>query len=205
MSDITAVAEGSRNSPLSITVTTGSGDAIERAKGMLAGIDKGFRNALGSALRRTVTSTKAYAAQKIRSEYYISSGEFKRSTISRSKITTGNGSAELGIEFIGRHIPLLKFDTNINKSGRVTTRVKKSSGRAVLEHAFFATMPTGHSGIFERETEAREPIRELFGPSTPQMMSYNDEVREAIAEHQEQTFAERLDHEVAAILNGWRG
>ena len=204
MSDTYSLTESEARAPLSITVSTGKADSIERAKNMLAGVDKGFRNALGASLRRTVTSTKAYAAKKIRSEYYVSSGDFKRFTHTHSKIGSSNGETDLSVEFYGYHIPLLKFDTRVSKDGRVSTRVKRASTRETLNHAFFSTMKNGHTGLYERETDERLPIREFFGPSTPQMMSYNDEVREDIAKHQEETFEKRLDHEVTRILNGWR-
>jgi hypothetical protein len=39
------------------------------------------------------------------------------------------------------------------------------SGRGSDAHAFIATMPSGHRGVFRRTGIARLPIRELRGPS----------------------------------------
>lgn len=205
MSDVYGLSGGEARSPISVSITSGSTDALERAKNMLAGIDKGFRNALGAAIRRTGASTRAFIAKEIRQEYYVKASDLKKHTSIHVKPDVGNGFARVEIRFTGTHIPLLEFDTHIDRSGKVSTRVKRNSSRSTLEDAFLQTMPTtGHRGIFERVTEDRTPIREFFGPSIPQMLSYNTDLQDKIAEHAQETFEKRLDHEVSAVLNGWR-
>ncbi len=177
--------------------------SIDKATKMLAGISRGVEKAVGSAIKRAATSGEAFAARAVRDEYYVNASDFKEYTKSSRHIITDKSGTTVDIEFHGHHIPLLKFDTHIGKDGHIVARVKRSSVRTTLEKAF-AQSVGAHTGIFEREGDERLPIRELFGPSTPQMMSYNDDLEQAIGDHVRETFDKRLEHEVNAILNGWR-
>lgn len=187
-----------------IILSTDDRGCIDRATKMLAGIQGAASKAVNSAIRRAATSGEAYAAKVIRKEYIIKAGDFKTYTHSKRHCHTTGGSQSVTIEYFGNHIPLIKFDTSIDSSGRVTARVKRSSARQVLEHAFFSSRIGAREGIFERTTSSREPTKEIMGPSVPQMMSYNDNVKQAIADKVYDVFDERLDHEILAILNGWR-
>jgi hypothetical protein len=73
--------------------------------------------------------------------------------------------------------PLINYGAKQTKKG-VTVRVK--NGRTTLRHAFIATMPNGHKGVFERVGSGHKrvtkkgrsymsglPIKELYGPSIP--------------------------------------
>ena len=67
--------------------------------------------------------------------------------------------------------------------------------------------PASHTGIFERTgaktSSGKDQIEELFGPSVPQMLG-QQEVAQKLSEEAMEKFEERLDHEINAILNGWR-
>lgn len=86
--------------------------------------------------------------------------------------------------------------------------VLKSTSPALFQHAFVARMSSsGHTGIFERTggmtSNDKDEIEELFGPSVPQMLG-NEGVAEKLSAAAMDKFEERLDHEINAILNGWR-
>lgn len=174
---------------------------LKEAEKMLAGIQGGLRKAFGSAATRTAKSSTNLASNDIRKEYIISDSDFKKYTHSSFK-SDANG---VSIEFKGWHIPLIAFEAKFGKDGKVSARVKRSSSRKILDNAFVRSVSRSHTGIFERILDERLPIREFFGPSVPQMMSYNEELQEAIAEHTRETFEKRFDHEVMRILNGWGG
>ena len=181
------------------------GNSIDNAVKLLAGIPHAADKAIGSAIKRAAKSGEAYAARAVRDEYIISAGDFKAYTKSKRRIYSTFGSTSVDIEFKGRHIPLLHFDTKINNKGQVVTRVKRTSSRVALDHVFSQTVGThGHTGVFERKTSKRLPIEEKLGPSTPQMMDSNDDVSQAIGDKVRETFDKRMEHEVIAILNGYR-
>lgn len=86
--------------------------------------------------------------------------------------------------------------------------VLKNTSPALFQHAFVAKMKsTGHVGIYERTGEMtshdKDEIEELFGPSVPQMLG-SQEVTERLSKEAMEKFEERLDHEINAILYGWR-
>ncbi len=179
-------------------------NSIDKAQRLLAGIPEGADKAIGRALKRAGTAGNAHTAKVIKQEYAIGSGDLKKYGKGTVRYSVSGGSSEVTITYRGTHIPLLRFDTSVGKDGRVTARVKTGSGKTAFDHAFMATMPsTGHTGIFERETSKRFPVRELLGPSVPQMIDANETVKEEIAEKIEKTFDERIDHEILAVLNGW--
>ena len=181
------------------------GDNIDHVSKMLAGIPHAADKAIGSAIKRAAQSGEAHAARAVRDEYFVKASDFKAYTKSKRHVSISPGASEIDIEFRGFHIPLLRFDTKVDSSGRVVTRVKRTSSKVVLDHVFPQTVGThGHIGVFERTTSKRLPIEEKLGPSTPQMMDVNDEVAGSIADKVRETFDKRIEHEVTAILNGYR-
>lgn len=176
--------------------------SIERTKKLLAGIPKGAELAIGAAIKRAATTGLAYASRAIRKEYLIKAGDFKKYTRSKRRYVTSGGSTTVDLEFTGTHIPLIRFDTRISPDGRVSARVKRSSARTVLDHVFQKNMG-GHEGIYERVTDSRYPVRELFGPSVPQMLDSNEDVSQDLGDKIREAFEARLDHEILAVMNGW--
>ena len=83
------------------------------------------------------------------------------------------------------------------------TRVLRSSAQEVLNHAFVVRMG-GHTGVFEREGPERFPVRELYGPATPQMMYSDEETMDKIEAQIVETYEKRISHEIDVVLNGWR-
>lgn len=181
----------------------GGDGSIDQIRQLLAGIPHGADKAVGSALKRAGKSGMAFASKAISAEYIVKASTFKAYTQKKLHYTSDAGGTSVEIEFKGTHIPLIKFNTSIGKSGRVSTRVKRASAKTKLDHVFGASVGA-HTGVFERKSTARFPIEEKLGPSTPQMMSANDDVSQAIGDKVREAFDARIDHEMAAVLNGWR-
>ena len=206
MSDVYSMNRADIKNGIDVFIVDDVGDgSIDRVTALLAGIPHAADKAICSAIKRAAKSGEAYAAKAVRNEYYIGASDFKAYTKSKRHIITQGGSTTVDIDFKGYHIPLLKFDTKVGKDGRVYARVKRSSARTVLDNVFMQTVGThGHEGVFERLTEKRLPIEEKLGPSTPQMMSYNDDLSQDIGDKVREVFDQRIEYEVSAILNGWR-
>ena len=172
-------------------------EGFDRVSALLAGIPGGANRAVGSALARAAAAGKTVAKRAVTQEYAISSSEFSNRTKNINNIQRGSNFG-----YRGSVIPLRVFDTKVDRSGRVVTRVKKSGARQALDHAFEAKMGS-HYGIYERQGEKRFPVKELFGPATPQMMYSNENVMDSIEEKMASTYEERIEHEITRILNGW--
>ena len=68
-------------------------------------------------------------------------------------------------------------------------------------------MKSGHVGIFERTGGAtstgNDALQEFMGSSVPQMVGSED-VQQTLVDETMKKFDERLEHEINAIINGWR-
>ena len=135
--------------------------------------------------------------------YSISQSEFLSQTRNINHfVRESDGGISVVFGFRGHVIPLLKFNTRVNGSGQVVTQVKRSGSAETLNRAFSASME-GHRGVYERVGASRFPVRELYGPATPQMIYSNEAVTDAVEEKMAETYEKRIDHEILRILNGW--
>ena len=178
-------------------------EGIPRVQKILAGINGGWQKAVGSAITRAASAGKTEAKKAVTSEYLISQGTFLRNTRNINNFQRDSeGGISVNFGFAGHVIPLMQFSTSVSRSGRVTTQVKKSGAREALNNAFKATMGA-HVGIYERIGPDRFPVRELYGPATPQMMYSNEEVFDRIEDKMVGEYEKRIDHEILRLMNGW--
>ena len=180
-------------------------EGLPRIQKILSGVRGGWQKAVGSALARAAASGKTEIKRAIADEYTISQGEFLRATRNINhyqRDSMGGVSVEFG--YAGYVIPLMHFATSVSSDGRVTTQVKRAGARETLNNAFRATMGA-HTGIFERIGPSRFPVRELFGPSTPQMMYSNEDVLDKTEKKITDEYEKRVEHEILRLMNGWGG
>ncbi|MDE7053859.1 MAG: hypothetical protein K2O84_03465 [Oscillospiraceae bacterium] len=178
-------------------------DSLDKATRLLAGISDGVYKAVGSALSRAAAAGKTAAKEPVTKEYTISQSEFLARTKSINHfVRESSGGISVVFGFRGNVIPLMKFNTRVNGSGQVVTQVKRSGSAATLDRAFSAQMG-GHRGVYERTGPSRFPVKELYGPATPQMMYSNEAVTDEIERKAADTYEKRIDHEILRVLNGW--
>lgn len=82
----------------------------------------------------------------------------------------------------------------------VSGQIFSQGRRQVFPGSFVQEMASGHVGIFRRTSKDRLPIRELFGPSVPDVLRQPDVLSAVEAKAQERLNA-RLDHEVQYLLS----
>ena len=179
-------------------------DSLDRVQKLLAGISGGWQKAVGSALSRAAAAGRTEAKRPVLAEYAIDQSTYLRETRTINHFErSADGSISVAFAFAGYVIPLLQFNTSVDSSGRVVTPVKRNGAAETLNHAFKAQMGP-HIGIYERTGAGRWPVKELYGPATPQMMYSNEAVMDAVEEKMADTYNRRIEHEVDALLNGWR-
>ncbi len=174
-------------------------DGFERAAQILAGIPGGAKKAIGSALARAGNAGRTTAKRAVTEEYNVSAGLFSAYTrnINHFESEAGGGlSVVFGYQ--GNSIPLIHF---VRSPGTPVQVSVMKGGGGTLDHAFDANIH--HFGIFERIEKPRFPVKELYGPATPQMMYSNEAVLDKVDEKVAETFEKRLDHEISRILNGY--
>lgn len=168
-----------------------------------------IKSVVNSALKRATASGQTVASKAVREEYDVSATGFKENTKSSRTISTdGNGGLTVNIKYAGYHIPLIQFKASRGADGIVRANVVKGGMKIDFTHAFFARFGNGTNrrGIYERNTKKRFPIHQILGPSAAQMMwsKDHDGVRKAISSRIQSVYEERMEHEVLALMNGWR-
>ena len=211
----------------------GIAEAVERAERMLAAMPGGFEKALRSAISRTASHTRTRISRRVRERYAISAGNLRSDENINLRYRSTSNGAQAVMAIVGTKLPLYRFDGASPKSRTdqaklvpvligdqserkwrmvhpsVTARGKvlRSSGPQLLTDSFTATFRSGHTGIFERTggmtANMRDEIKEKMGLSIPQMVG-NEEVLANLSQDATEKFNERIDHEIEAILNGWR-
>lgn len=189
------------------TGITNSEKVFQSIMTLMESFPKKTQSVVNSALKRATASGQALASKAVREEYDVSTKGFKENTKSSRTISAdGDGGLTVNIKYAGYHIPLVQFKSSKGKDGIVRANVVKGNMETAFEHAFFAHFgsKTSKQGIYERNTKKRFPIHQLWGPSAAQMMWSNAGVRKSVDERIKTVFEERLEHEVLALMNGWR-
>lgn len=178
--------------------------ALERAVKLLASFPNGVQKATESALARAGKSGQAIAAREVGKQYHLKTSDFKKYTKSNQRVNRTGNEISVSLSFQGYHVPLIRFKTSITSSGLIRAQAMKNGTSEVLKHVFQRELESGHVGLFERSGKTSLPIKQLYGPSVPQMMGANTQLADAVGSNIERVFTERMEHEITAILNGWR-
>jgi hypothetical protein len=164
----------------------------------LGDLHKKAPNAISGALNRAIANVNTNIGKEIRKEYVIKAGDIKE-TITVSKASRAKLSATARSK--GNLIGLDKFKVspktiNPNRKSSIKIGVKKSGVKQVMG-AFVADL--GGVKVFKRKDKDRLPIQRLFGPSVPQMLA-NEDIRAEIEKQGQETFDQRLEHEINRII-----
>lgn len=178
--------------------------SLDRAAKLLAGFPGGIEKATESALARAGKSGQTMAAKEVGKRYHLKTADFKKYTKSNQRVNRSGNDISVSLSFRGYHVPLIRFKTAVTSTGLIRSQVMKNGNSEVLKHVFQRELSSGHVGLFERKGKEKLPIVQKYGPSVPQMMGANPELANEVGTNVEKVFSERLEHEVTAILNGWR-
>lgn len=163
------------------------------------------------AINRAVANIRKNMGKEASAKYFISSGTVRETMRS---VNANKGNLSGAVILRGSPIALSKFKVSPNravrhaKKGRYSPKAYKSGVErdgglkplAGEPKAFLAVMKsTGHVGVMERKGEKRFPIRQLYGPSVPQMAK-NKDIMANINREAGKTLEKRINAEVANIL-----
>ena len=130
---------------------------VDRA---LASLGKKAPRIISMSLNRTIRGVQTVMKRAIAKDIGIKVGVVAEGM----KITKARSSRTRAIlRVTGKRIPLIKLKAKATKKRGVTYRL--GGQRRRRPHAFIATMPGGHEGVFKRAQRTRLPITELHGPS----------------------------------------
>ena len=179
-------------------------EIMEQARRMLTSVAKGMETALARAANRTAQGTKTQMVRHARARFDITAGDVRKTLwVKKAKV---GGNAESEVVSRGRPTPIKRFkvtpkapSAGQGKSPSRRRRVRISVGKksVVLDRAFVARMRSGYVGVFQRRR--RGSLRQLYGPSTPQMLR-SKAVTQAIEATARDRFKRELAHQVEWIL-----
>lgn len=138
---------------------------LKQLERTLAGIPRALPRVMKRGLDRTATSARTQIARELSKR----TGLRVRDVRDRTKIEKASYSRWRSRILIStKRLPLIKFKARQTATG---IRYQRGGSRILIRHAFLATMPSGHRGVFKRVTSAHLPIVELKGPSMGQVFS----------------------------------
>ena len=176
---------------------------IEKVNAILSSFGNGSAafQAVGAAMKRAADSAKTQAGKYASDNYNITKSGFTSHVRITNDMKGGSaGVTSVELSFYGSVIRLMEFHPRFASGGGVSVSVKKGGGGSIHK-AFIPTMRSG-MGVYERVGKARLPIAQKYGPSTAHMMQ-NENVVEAMSQHIEEVFEDRIEHEINRILSNY--
>lgn len=84
---------------------------------------------------------------------------------------------------------------------RVSYRIRAGGGRERLTDAFVIEFSSGYRGVFRREGRSRLPLRELYGPSIPEVAEKDAAVRSELDEKAGERLLEEVESRLDFLLS----
>ena len=158
------------------------------------------RPVLARAINRAAENAKTNMSRRAREEYLIKDSDIKK-TVSLRKADQVSLAAV--VKSKGSKIGLINFKVSPNKPRHSNppkefrARVKKSSALKGIPGAFVANI--NGPKLMRRVGKSRLPIKQLFGPSVPEMIG-SPSVITYIEKEALLTLEKRIDHEIKRVL-----
>jgi hypothetical protein len=137
--------------------------------GRLTNLGFQFPKASARALNKTMLHVRTQAVKAVTEKYRIKGADVKAKMGPTRKATSQ--SLKAVFRSVGRRISLVYFGATQKRTwpGARVSMYRKEK-RTTIAHAFIATMPSGHKGVFLRKAGTSLPILERTGPAVPQML-----------------------------------
>lgn len=185
---------------MSFTVTVDQ-DKLNSAKSALQFIGNGYQRATMRAANYAAARTKTATSKKLIS-LLTADAQRIRDSLTVQRATLAHNTSVLDVS--GRAIPLFRFDVAFmypTVKGGVTAKIFRTGIPPThLKHAFVAKMKSGHVGVFSRETPARRPLQEHFGPNAARAFEKTPGVEGQLMGYGAEQYLNELDRQVALLF-----
>ena len=170
--------------------------SLKKLEKTLAGIPRAMPRVMSRGLNRTATQARTLTSRCLSKRTGLKVGAVRKST-KIYKATYSRWRAAIAMN--NRKIPLIRFKAKQTKKG-VTYKDYATRMRTLITHAFIAVMPSGHRGVFLRETVKRLPITEQKGPSLMDIFSGARDEAAGIQRESAAKLAKNIHDQVQLIL-----
>lgn len=164
--------------------------------------------ALKNAVNATARDAKKDLAAKAQQTYTIKTSKFKKN-IKQKNATVAKPEALLNVS--GKMNKLENFQTRKNtkklgakargRNDRSLKEIISQQGQAGGGRSFTGTFKSGHTGIVQRTSAARLPLRSFYGPSDPEMVG-NDDVYGKIEPDIQKLLYKNISRQIDKVLGG---
>lgn len=198
----------------------------------LEGVDKALkmfdpdnvRKAANAALNRVAGAGRTEASRLIRQEYNIKASrvnqflrlEVRAKGYDMEAVISGRGlgialayfdAKQAGFKLMGEGAGTMRtkyLSRTGRKSGDVTVRVKRSSGKKVVDpkygnRPFLAQMKSGHIGVFVRTGQTRKPLEQLLGPGVGGLFG-SAKIMQAVKRRINELWSKEFSHQLDYYL-----
>lgn len=183
---------------------------LTETQALLDAIYKGGTGVLTRAINRTLTGVRTDVTTEITNAVNLTksfvqkqTGKVSQRTFSINNASTNQLHPSGSIQTRGANVPLLQY-SNQRKPGAtarsISVMVQKSRGRHRLRHAFVATMPSGHRGIFAPIPGQGRHIKELYSSRVPDVLS-NKETFDAVMSKAQERLDKNLQSQIDWMLS----
>jgi len=167
---------------------------------MLAAVPNGMGRVMSRSINRTAVGARSQAVKAIAAESGLQQ-KIIRQRVSIQRASVRRWAATIRIR--DRRVPVMTLGAKQTKTG-VTVRGKAGGGRRLIPHAFIATMPSGHTGVFQRRGLERLPIRELLTDSLAKIFEETAGLAGRILAASRERLSREIHSQTALILDKFK-
>lgn len=138
---------------------------LNQVEQALRDIPRALPRVMSRGLNRTATQARTEVSRNLSRRIGLRVKDV-RSRVTLQKASYSNWRSIVKIS--RKRLPLIRLKA---KQARTGVTYKLGRSRILVRHAFIATMPSSHVGVFRRKLTGRLPIVELRGPSLGQVFT----------------------------------
>lgn len=182
-------------------------DAMRILRAVPGGVERVFQR----SINRTVTSAATDLKRQVGKILPVPLGEIANG-IKKKWATKSNWYGSIGAKYY--RVPISKYKGTRSTRKGVTFRSSRTQARELIEHGFFATMKSGHRGVFtraryteskkgEKMQSGKEAIFQLVGPSIWQIITDQEGLLAETMVKAGTKLEKNIDHQVGYELQKW--
>lgn len=184
--------------PLAVQIKIDEG-SLKEAQNILRAIPRGFPRVMSRAINRAVDMACTDLKRRTAGEIELPKGEVGKG-IGRHHASFANLAGS--VNAIPYRPSLIKFKGTRQLKRGVKYRIGRE-GFKIIEHAFIATMKSGHRGVFKRVGPERLPIQELRGPSIWQVITNTPGLLTEVNQKASENLIRQVNDYMSVELRRW--
>jgi len=173
---------------------------IREAQRILRAIPGGVERVFPRAINRTVDTAATDIKRRVGQILPVPLGEIAKA-INKVRASRSNWYGAIGGHYY--RVPVSKYKGTRQTKKGVTFKSARTQARELIEGGFFATMKSGHRGVFVRSGPDRLPIQERKGPSVWKVITDREGLLATVMQKAGTKLQKQIDDQVGVELRRW--